>query len=83
MDYVTALITSFIGCCFYGYLSHIAPNVNWGAAGAARKYVRALNSSVFFGFFFTSLCVCVYTHPPQETRAVCEFCSVENAVADM
>ena len=44
MDWTTTLIT--LGLCgiIFAYLTALDPEVNWGAAGEARKYVSALKS---------------------------------------
>jgi len=44
MEYVTALITLVLAGSLYTYLNFLDPNVNWGAAGEARKYFSTLRS---------------------------------------
>lgn len=44
MDWSTALITILVCVILYRYLKYVAPSVNWGAAGEARKYVNALHT---------------------------------------
>ncbi|GBG33888.1 Solute carrier family 12 member 2 [Hondaea fermentalgiana] len=42
MDYLTSIITVVVAALLHGYLVWLDPEVNWGAAGEARKYFSTL-----------------------------------------